>query len=224
MLKDNKMVLGIYGAGGLGREVFELASVINNNNKQWSEIVFIDDADAISNPRNIRVLKFSNIINEFSVSDIQICIAIGEPATRKILYDKIIANGLELTTLVHPDVVIPDSTIIGRGTVICKFLSITCDITIGKNVYIHPNVCIGHDSIIGEHTVVSSYVDVAGDCKIGSNTFLAINVCMRQGISIGDDTIIGMGSVVHRDIPNDVIAMGNPARPMKKNEEHRVFR
>ncbi len=47
---------------------------------------------------------------------------------------------------------------------------------------------------------------------------------MRQGISIGNDTIVGMGSVVHRDIPNDVIALGNPARPMKKNEEHRVFR
>jgi len=224
MLKMNEMVLGIYGAGGLGREVFELASVINNNNKQWSEIIFIDDADEINNPRNIRVLKFSDIINEFSGIDIEICIATGEPAIRKILYDKIIANGLELTTLVHPDVVIPHSTTIGKGTIICKFLSITCDITIGKNVYIHPNVCIGHDSIIGEHTVVSSYVDVAGDCKIGSNTFLAINVCMRQGISIGDDTIIGMGSVVHRDIPSDVIAMGNPARPMKKNEKRRVFR
>ena len=224
MLKKNEMVLGIYGAGGLGREVFELASVINNNNKQWSEIIFIDDADEIDNPRNIRVLKFSDIINEFSGIDIEICIATGEPAIRKILYDKIIANGLELTTLVHPDVVIPHSTTIGKGTIICKFLSITCDITIGKNVYIHPNVCIGHDSIIGEHTVVSSYVDVAGDCKIGSNTFLAINVCMRQGISIGDDTIIGMGSVVHKDIPSDVIAMGNPARPMKKNEKRRVFR
>jgi sugar O-acyltransferase (sialic acid O-acetyltransferase NeuD family) len=224
MLKKNEIVLGIYGAGGLGREVFELASVINNNNKQWSEIIFIDDADEINNPRNIRVLKFSDIINEFSGIDIEICIATGEPAIRKILYDKIIANGLELTTLVHPDVVIPHSTTIGKGTIICKFLSITCDITIGKNVYIHPNVCIGHDSIIGEHTVVSSYVDVAGDCKIGSNTFLAINVCMRQGISIGDDTIIGMGSVVHRDIPSDVIAMGNPARPMKKNEKRRVFR
>ncbi len=167
MLKKNEMVLGIYGAGGLGREVFELASVINNNNKQWSEIIFIDDADEIDNPRNIRVLKFSDIINEFSGIDIEICIATGEPGIRKILYDKIIANGLELTTLVHPDVVIPHSTTIGKGTIICKFLSITCDIMIGNNVYIHPNVCIGHDSVIGEHTVVSSYVDVAGDCQIG---------------------------------------------------------
>ena len=218
------MVLGIYGAGGLGREVFELASVINNKNKQWSDIIFIDDADVVNNPRNIRVLKFSDILKEFTASDIKICIAIGEPAIRRTLYEKLIVNGLELTTLIHPDVVIPNSTVIGKGTIICKFLSITSDIIIGENVYIHPNACIGHDAIIGSHTVISSYVDVAGDCNIGSSTFIAINVCMRQGISIGNDTIVGMGSVVHRDIPNDVIAMGNPARPMKKNEEHRVFR
>ena len=218
------MVLGIYGAGGLGREVFELAHVINNNNKQWSEIIFIDDADVKDNPRKIRIFKFSDIFNEFTNRDIEICIAIGEPAIRRMLYDRIVANGLKLATLVHPDVVIPSSTTIGQGTIICKFLSITCDIQIGNNVYIHPNVCIGHDSVIGEHSVVSSYVDVAGDCQIGSSTFLAINVCMRQGISIGNDTIIGMGSVIHRDIPNDVIALGNPARPMKKNKKHRVFR
>ena len=85
-------------------------------------------------------------------------------------------------------------------------------------------MCIGHDAIIGNHTVVSSYVDVAADCNIGSSTFLAINVCMRQGISIGNDTIVGMASVLHRDIPNNVIALGNPARPMKNNDDHRVFR
>ena len=47
---------------------------------------------------------------------------------------------------------------------------------------------------------------------------------MIQGISIGNDTIVGMASVVHRDIPDNVIALGNPARPMKNNDDHRVFR
>ena len=218
------MVLGIYGAGGLGREVFELASVINDKNERWSEIIFVDDADDVNNPRDLQVLKFSDIEKEFSSSDIEICIAVGEPSIRKILYDRLVACGLELTSLIHPDVVIPNSTTIGKGTIICKFLSITCDIIIGENVYIHPNVCIGHDAIVGSHTVVSSYVDVAGNCNIGSSTFLAINVCMRQGISIGNDTIVGMASVVHRDIPDNVIALGNPARPMKNNDDRRVFR
>jgi len=223
-IKNTNIKLGIYGAGGLGREVFELASVINKKNLHWSEIFFIDDAEKVHNPRNLSIFKFSDIKKACSPNDIEVCIAIGEPAIRKILFDKLVSCGFELTTLIHPDVVIPESTSIGKGTIICKFLSITCDIIIGENVYIHPNVCIGHDAIVGNNTVISSYVDVAGNCNIGSSTFLAINVCMRQNISIGNDTIVGMGSVVHRDIPDNVIALGNPARPMKMNDDHRVFR
>ena len=67
-------------------------------------------------------------------------------------------------------------------------------------------------------------MDVAGDCTVGSNTYLAINVCMRQGVSIGNNTIVGMASVVHRDLPDNIIALGNPARAMKKNDERRVFK
>ena len=40
---NNTVILGIYGAGGLGREVFELARVLNINEKRWSDIIFIDD-------------------------------------------------------------------------------------------------------------------------------------------------------------------------------------
>jgi len=218
------MILGIYGAGGLGREVFELASVINKMDSRWTEIVFLDDGEVTFNPRNLLIYKFPEVLGKYNAKEIEFCIGIGEPSIRKIIFDRIVSSGFELTTLIHPDVFIPESTTIGRGTIICKFLSVTCDISIGQNVYIHPNVCIGHDAIVGDHSVVSSYDDIAGSCIIGTSTFLAINVCMKQGISIGNDTIIGMGSVVMRDIPENVIALGNPARPMKINEDHRVFR
>jgi acetyltransferase-like isoleucine patch superfamily enzyme len=46
---------------------------------------------------------------------------------------------------------------------------------------------------------------------------------MKQGTSIGSNSIVGLASVVHRDIKNDVIALGNPARAMKNNESQRVF-
>ena len=84
--------------------------------------------------------------------------------------------------------------------------------------------CIGHDAIIGKGSVIGSFVDIAGSCVVGENVFLAINVVMKQGISIGDNTIVGLASVVHRDLPSSVIALGNPARPMKKNEGKSVFK
>jgi sugar O-acyltransferase (sialic acid O-acetyltransferase NeuD family) len=218
------VILGIYGAGGLGREVYEVAHKNNCQSLSWSEIIFIDDGDNIKDIRKIPIYTFKEALHKFSEEAFEVCIAVGEPSIRQVLYDKLVAEGIKLATLVHPEVSIPDSTTIGEGTIICKFVSISCDVRIGKNVYIHPMVCIGHDSVIGDNTVISSFVDVAGDCKIGENAFLAIGVVMKQGISVGNKSIVGMSSVIHRDIPESVIAMGNPARAMKRNEKERVFK
>lgn len=218
------MILGIYGAGGLGREVFELARIINDKKNKWSEILFIDDKKEIDNPRGLRHFTSKNISASIKNTEIEVVIAVGEPSLRKNIYKSLINNKMNLATLIHPDNYIPKSTSIGEGTIICNFSSITCDINIGKNVYIHPNTCIGHDSAVGDHSVISSYVDIAGNCSIGECSFLAINVCMRQNISIGYNTIVGMASVVHRNIPDNIIAMGNPARALKKNIDNKVFK
>jgi acetyltransferase-like isoleucine patch superfamily enzyme len=47
---------------------------------------------------------------------------------------------------------------------------------------------------------------------------------IRENLNIGDHSIIGMGSMVFRDIPEKVIAIGNPARVMRKNENNKVFK
>ena len=82
---------------------------------------------------------------------------------------------------------------------------------------------IGHDSSIGADSVLSSGVTVCGNCTIGERSFIGVNVPIKEIISIGNDSIIGIGSVVIRDIPDNVIALGNPARPMKNNDDRRVF-
>ena len=218
------MILGIYGAGGLGREVYELALIINAKENRWEEIIFIDDSSSNTNESRIPIFSFSETKNKFRDDNLEVCIAVGEPSVRELLFSKLESNNIIIATLIHPEIDIPESSKIGKGTIICKFVSISCDINIGINIYVHPMTCIGHDASIGNHSVISSFVDVAGDCNIGNRSFLAISVVLKQGVNIGDDAIIGLASVVHRDIPNSVIALGNPARPMKNNLEKKVFK
>lgn len=56
---------------------------------------------------------------------------------------------------------------------------------------------------------------------IGKNCWLGAGVIVVPGVSIGDDTVIGAGSVVTKDIPSGVVAVGNPCRVIKevKKEE-----
>lgn len=218
------MILGIYGSGGLGREVLELAKQINNIQKRWTEVIFIDDIRTDNIFQTSRVFSYQELKIEISPEDIEIIIAVGEPKDRKLLAEKVTSNEYTLATLIHPNINIPTSTKIGSGTVICTQSIISCDVVIGENVYIQPNVLVGHNTVIDKNSVISGLVHIAGSCHIGHEAYIGMNACIKEDSKIGNETIIGMASVVVRDIPDAVIALGNPARPMKTNEDKKVFK
>ena len=215
------MILGIYGASGLGREVVELAYQIN----QWEKIIFIDDNIAVDTMReNIEVLTFDEMKFKYCVEDIMLIIAIGEPSSRELVCNNVIQAGYRLATLVHPSVYISKTTLLEDGVVIGANTIISCDVHIGMNTFIQNSATIGHDTIIGKHSVISAFDSLAGACVIGDRTYIGMSVPVKEKTRIGSDTIVGMGSVVIRDIPDNVIAMGNPARPMKNKDDSRVFK
>lgn len=216
------MVLGIYGAGGLGREVLELAKCINCTDKKWEKFVFIVDGAASNVVNGINVYSYEQAIEEFGAS-LEIILGIGEPSTRERLLKKITNDRISLATLIHPNVYIPDSTTVGKGVVIQVGCFISCNVFISDNVFIQPHATIGHDDRINEGAIVSSFCGLSGNVSVGKHSYIGVGTVVREGVAIGDYSIIGMASAVYKDIPDEMIAMGNPARPMKRNEEHHVF-
>ena len=62
------------------------------------------------------------------------------------------------------------------------------------------------------------------DITIGDNVWIGGNVCILPGVTVGDNVVIGAGSVVTKDIPDNVIAAGNPCRILRTiTEEDRDF-
>ena len=85
-------------------------------------------------------------------------------------------------------------------------------ITIGDYVTLAPRVHIlAHDA---STKVFLGYTRVA-NTKIGDNVFIGAGSIILPGVTIGNNVIIGAGSVVSRDIPDDSVAVGNPARVVK---------
>jgi len=218
------MILGIYGSGGLGREVLDLAQTINRMAKKWEKIVFINDFKQELVINGAEVFTFDEIKTNFAINNVKVVIAVGEPKNRQVLREKIAANSYGLQSLVHPTAFIGSETRIGDGVIIQYGIFVSCNVTIGTNVLIQPNSSVGHDSIIGNDAVISSYVGISGNCTIGERAYIGVSVPVKEETSIGADSIVGMGSVVMRDIPENVIAMGNPARAMKNNDDGRVFK
>ncbi|MCL2633260.1 MAG: acetyltransferase [Oscillospiraceae bacterium] len=219
------MTLGIYGSGGLGREVLETIRAINAVSDTWQHIVFINDFKTDESLVNgIKVFTFDEFKAEFLPETTKTVIAVGEPQPRKMLREKVTASGYSLQTIIHPTAFIASETQIGDGTIVQFGSLVSCNVTIGESVAIHPNTNIGHDSVVGNDVVFSPFVALSGHCIVGDEVYLGVGAIVKERITIGKNTIIGMGSAVMRDIQEDVIALGNPARAMKKNEDGRVFK
>ena len=96
---------------------------------------------------------------------------------------------------------------IARGTI--------DDTIIHNGVKIAPSTHIGHNNNIGENaTIICS--NLYGSVRIGNDSYITASTIQNQCV-IGSHTVIGMGSLVTRDIPDNVIAFGIPAKVQKEN-------
>ena len=87
--------------------------------------------------------------------------------------------------------------------------------TIEDHVKISSLTNIGHDSRIGSYTRIASGVMIAGYADIGKRSFIGQGVKIKERLKVGNCTIIGQGSNVLKDIPDNVIAFGNPCKVIK---------
>ena len=86
----------------------------------------------------------------------------------------------------------------------------------GNNVFIAPNCSFytaGHPL---DYETRNKGLEYAKSIKVGNNVWIGGNVTVLPGVTIGDNVTIGAGSVVTKDIPSNVVAVGNPCRVIKE--------
>lgn len=110
----------------------------------------------------------------------------------------------------------------------------------GKNVYANFNLTIVDDThvYVGDHTMFGPNVVIAtaghpilpelrrqnyqynAPVHIGQNCWIGAGALIMPGVTIGDNAVIGAGSVVTKDIPSNVVAVGNPCRVLREVGDH----
>lgn len=111
---------------------------------------------------------------------------------------------------------------LGSGIYVNSNLMIVDDghIYIGDKVMFGPNVTITTANHPIEPGLRSRGIQYNKDVYVGENAWIGAGVIILPGVHIGKNTVIGAGSVVTHDIPDNVVAVGNPCRIMREISEH----
>ena len=204
----------IIGAGGFGREVFNLI------NKDLFEIIgFIDNVTNVDSNLPLPIIGDDNLIlklKEKGIAD-HACVTIGNLQKRKAIFETAFISELFLPQIIHSSSTILTSISLGFGVVIYPNVVVMNDCNIGRGVLLNAGVTLGHDVIVGDFSSINPGAHIAGKVRIGQEVLIGIGASIRENVIIGNRVIIGAGSVVINDIPDNSIAYGIPAKVMQSN-------
>ena len=217
-------MLGIYGSGGAGRDIADAVCQIQRCERSWGGVVFIDDLSDAEEKNGVSLMRYEEFLSRFSPDDSEICVSFGEPRSRKRVAEKVVGDGYQLATVIHPNVWIPETTSVGEGSILLEGCRVGCNVSIGSNVLALHNLNIAHDTSIGRHCLIASASSCAGGVRIGESVYLGIGSMIKEGTVVGDDSIVSMGSIVMQDVPPRAVVMGNPARVIRKNTDGAIFK
>lgn len=142
-------------------------------------------------------------------------LAIGSNATRKRIAGLV---NLRWLTVVHPTAWIAPDVQLGEGTVVFAGAIIQTGSVVGRHVIISNGATIDHDCVIGDCSHLAPGVHLAGSVRVGEGAFLGIGCTVIPERKIGAWTTVGAGAVVVRDLGDDVVAYGVPARPRRPSD------
>lgn len=212
--------LVIFGAGNLGREIAQLVTEINKDKSQWNLLGYIDET----------IEKQGKIINDHLVlGNIDwlkknmkyqlwtIC-AVGNPKDKFRILSNLAGCNIRYANLIHPSASLSKFVQLGIGNIICWNSLLSVNTKIGNHVSINPGCGIGHDTVIQDYSSLYWNVTLSGNVQINQGCEIGSKAVVIPKKVVGKWSIIGAGAVVTEDIPENSVAVGVPAKTIKRLE------
>ena len=123
--------------------------------------------------------------------------------------------------VVHPTAYVSPSAVVGRAPQIMAGCIVQPDVTLGDFVVLNTGAQIDHHGTMGDFAFLGPGACLAGGVTVGARAFIGANATVLPGKKIGRNALVGAGAVVARDVPDNAIVAGNPAKllRMKRDDE-----
>jgi sugar O-acyltransferase (sialic acid O-acetyltransferase NeuD family) len=147
-------------------------------------------------------------------------IAIGDNWVRGRLAEHFLreAPGLAFPAAVHPSCILGRRVTVGEGTIIMAGVVVNGPTHIGRHTAVCTRASLDHDSVLDDFSSLGPGATLGGGVHVGAYTAFGIGATCRHSIRIGAHTVVGAGAVVVTDLPDNVVALGVPARICRSRE------
>ena len=166
-----------------------------------------------------RINDANRICDEQSISNV--VIAIGDNWWRRKVYWDLERGrpNFAFPIIKHPSTVIAATAEIRKGTAILARAHVGPRSRIGEFCIINSASSVDHDCAVHDYASIGPGVVTGGLVQIGECSAIGVGASVSDRISIGKHVVVGTGSVLVRDIPDLVVAYGNPARVKRSRRE-----
>lgn len=205
--------LVIIGAGGFGREVFDLVRDINGCAPTFDFLGFLDDGEV--DARLLRRLGARHLGPTSTLADLpaSYVIGIGTHLPRRRIGAMALTWGRSAAKLMHPSATIGSDVQIGDGAVIAAGVRLGTHTVVGLHAQVNLNSTIGHDAVVEEFATLYAGVHVSGGCVIEAGATLGTGSMILPNVRVGRGAVVGAGAVVTRDVAPETTVVGAVGRP-----------
>ena len=203
--------LAILGAGGHGRVAADCAESLG-----WRKITLFDDGPVAGSTMPWSVAgKGNDLIARLAEFD-GVIVGIGNNEIRVRWHRRLIGQGANLVTLIHPKASVSAHCDIGAGSVVFAGAVVNIGSRLGQACIINTVATVDHDNILADGVHVSPGANLGGDVQVGEASWIGIGAAVRHGIVIGERVRVGAGAVVVKPIRDGLTVVGSPAVPIEE--------
>ena len=207
-MKQNCIIIG---AGTYGQVYAEYLK------DSYNVIAFYDDDVDLHNSKVNGIEVAGKVIDALSLpKSTAIFVPIGNNPIRVELLKKFEENGFDIPSYIHPQTIIHPSVKIGKAVYILTGTNIMPLSVIGDYSMISMGVNIAHHTIIEDACFFSQGSNIGASILLKTLAYVGISATLMTGLkTVGRNSLIGAGAVVIKDVPENAVMAGVPAKVIK---------
>lgn len=210
------------GSGGCMRELLFQMEELNKEVPTWNVLGFVDEYFDENDDNVKRVLercpylgKDDYLINLQKKANVAVCV--GEPDLRKKIVKKLKQNPqISFPNIILSHATVAEDVVMGEGCIISMGTFVSTGVSLGDFVFLNIDAHISHEGKIGDFVTLSPRAVLAGNVTIEKETEIGMSATVIQGVTIKERAMVGAGAVVVKDVKENLIVVGVPAKIMDK--------